>query len=128
MRSAAPHIVPVMLYDGDCGFCAQWVSRWRKTTGVRIRYEPYQRALKDFPIVSEAQCRQAVQLIMPDGQVFSGARAVLEALAGVGHYRFLRTLYLRSSLFARAAEAVYQWVAHRRAWFSKLVGARECRV
>jgi predicted DCC family thiol-disulfide oxidoreductase YuxK len=35
-----------MLFDGDCGFCRRWIGKWKELTGDRVRYAPYQLALK----------------------------------------------------------------------------------
>ena len=29
---------PVLIYDGDCGFCRRWVERWRGVTGDAVEY------------------------------------------------------------------------------------------
>lgn len=111
---------PVMLYDGDCGFCRAWIGRWRAVTGDAVRYEPYQTALPAYPRLTEEACRRAVQLVMPDGSVRSGAHAVFTALArGKGGGRLLRC-YERLPLFGRIAEAVYGLVARHRPLLSRL--------
>ena len=40
--SSPPQARPLLLYDGDCGFCRLWVSRWRGITGEHVDYEPFQ--------------------------------------------------------------------------------------
>lgn len=108
-------MAPVMLYDGDCGFCRRLIKRWQHVTGEYIRYEPYQKALSDFPQLTEAQCRTAVQLILPDGSVFSGARAMFKALALSGKLPFFLWAYGHIPFFGRVSETLYQYVAgHRR--------------
>lgn len=116
-----------MLYDGDCGFCARWIERWKRKTGGAVAYEPYQAALARFPKVTEAACREAVQLIMPDGTVHQAAHAVLHALALAGRGRVLLWAYERLPPFAWLAEAAYQWVAHHRMWLSRS-STTTCRV
>jgi len=68
------HDRPVMVYDGDCGFCQRWILRWQKITGDKIQYVPYQffaiddkEKLRDFPKISIDDCRKAVQFALPDG-------------------------------------------------------------
>ncbi len=111
--------LPTMLFDGDCGFCRRWIRKWNKITGDRVRYAPYQQALAQFPQLTEQQCAAAVQLIMPDGTLFSGAHAVFRALDLGGRYRWLLRLYESRPLFAAVAERLYQLVAHHRVFFSK---------
>jgi lipase maturation factor 1 len=111
---------PTMLFDGDCGFCRCWIRRWETLTGDRVRYVPYQQALARYPQVTEQQCAAAVQLILPDGTVFSGAHAVFRALDLAGRHRWLLRTYERCTLFARVTERFYQLVARHRVSFSKL--------
>ena len=33
---------PILVYDGECGFCRRWIERWRVVTGDRVVYLPYQ--------------------------------------------------------------------------------------
>lgn len=110
-----------MLYDGDCGFCQRWIERWKHKTHGRIDYAPYQETLRRFPQVSERDCREAVQLIMPDGSVTSGAHAVFKALDIGGSSRLPHFLYEHMPPFGRAAEVGYQWVAHHRLLLSRLI-------
>lgn len=109
-----------MLYDGDCGFCTHFVEKWRERTGERIIYKPYQEGIKEFPQVKEEEARGAVQLILPDGAILSGAHAVFKALDEIERYRILHSLYDRFSVFALASEFGYQLVAHHRMVISRL--------
>lgn len=105
-----------MLWDGECGFCARWIRRWQKITGDAVVYYPYQEVLSEFPQVSEADCKAAVQLILPDGRVLSAAHAVLQSLAVAGRAKRLLALYERSRLFRKWADAAYRFVAVNRNW------------
>ena len=117
-RSSRP--AATMLFDGDCRFCRRWVGRWRRLTGGRVKYAPYQEALASYPQVSAQRCAQAVQLIMPDGSVLSGARAAFQALALGGRYRLLSRLYDGLPLFGRVSELAYRLAARCRGLFSGL--------
>ncbi|MFA6316483.1 MAG: DCC1-like thiol-disulfide oxidoreductase family protein [Elusimicrobiota bacterium] len=110
----------MMLIDGDCRFCKDWIGKLRQLTAGRVDYAPYQEALASYPQVTEKQCREAVQLMMPDGSVYSGARAVFKALALSGRYSLLSRLYDDLPLFGRLAESFYQTVAHHRGIISRL--------
>ena len=44
LRVAAPPGKPLLVYDGDCGFCKLWIRRWQRTTGARVDYLPFQDA------------------------------------------------------------------------------------
>lgn len=114
-----PH-KPTMLWDGDCGFCFRWIRRWQKITGDAVEYYPYREKLSELPQVSEADCKVAVQLVLPDGRVLSAAHAVLQSLSIAGRAKRLLALYERSRFFRGWAEGVYRFVAVNRFWLSKL--------
>ena len=111
---------PVMLYDGDCGFCRRWIEKWNKITRDLIVYAPYQTKLVDYPQLTEAGCRAAVQLILPDGSVLSGAGAVFKAL-DIGGKKFGWKAYGHMPFFKSVAEWGYRRVANNRVFFSKLL-------
>jgi len=111
---------PVMLYDGDCGFCQRWIKKWQKITADKVIYAPYQERLKDFPQVTAEQCRQAVQLILPNGQRHSGAHAVFIALALAKRCLWLLWLYDYVPLFGKISEIIYQFIAEHRSLLSSL--------
>src|SRR5215471_854601 len=72
---------PIVLYDGDCGFCKRHVSRWQARAGDAIEFAPYQDASARFPQLSQEQLSRAVHLIEPNGAVSSGAGAVFRMAA-----------------------------------------------
>ncbi len=116
--------LPVMIWDGDCRFCAKWIERWKKRTGDRVRYVPYQDfeidekgCLKQFASLSVDDCKRAVQLVMPDGRHYKGAEAVFRALDYAGSRK--RWLWFYESLpgFKFFSELLYRFVARHRSWF-----------
>ncbi len=109
---------PLMVYDGDCGFCRKWIGRWRHLTGDRVDYEPYQKVSEDYPEIPLADFKKAVQLILPDGRVFQGAQAVFEGLAPVGTLKWLAWIYGHFPGFALVSEWAYAFVASHRQFFS----------
>ena len=40
---------PLLIYDGDCGFCVYSVRYWQKLTGDAVEYRPYQDVAAQFP-------------------------------------------------------------------------------
>jgi len=110
---------PVMLFDGECGFCRGWIKKWNRITGELVSYEPYQEALPRFSEVTRKQCEEAVQLIMPGGKVYSGAHAVFKTLALSGKHPLPLRLYEKLPLFGRVSELFYQLVARHRIFFSR---------
>jgi predicted DCC family thiol-disulfide oxidoreductase YuxK len=109
---------PVLIYDGDCGFCRRWIERCRSLTGEAIEYVPFQDAAPRFPNITIEQFKQAVKLIEPDGRIFSGAEAVYRSLRGVRGCRWLTWAYAVVPGFAPASESVYRWIARHRGRFT----------
>jgi len=115
---ARPPQRPLMIYDGDCGFCRFWVKRWQRSTGSQVAYLPLQdpSIATQFPELPTAALETAVHLIEPDGKVFSGAEAVFRSLAANPSKQWPLRLYRKIPGAALLAEWGYRLVArHRRA-------------
>jgi len=65
----------MLLYDGECGICQEWVDYWQQLTGDKVNYSPYQQAVDDYPDIAVEDLETAIYLIEPDGTVCKGARA-----------------------------------------------------
>ncbi len=113
IRVGSPPPRPLLLFDGDCGFCRAWIARWRPVTKDRVDYAPSQGEEKRFPEIPPDAFRRSVQVVLPDGRVVSGARGVLTALAEGGRRWPLR-LYETVPGAAAVSEAFYRAVAANR--------------
>lgn len=114
-RTPAPDAVPpVLVFDGDCGFCRYWVDYWRALTGDRVVYRPYQEVAADYPAVPRAAFAGAIHLFRPDGSSARGAAAAFEVLATVPGRGLWRRLYHALPPYAWAAERAYDLVARHR--------------
>ena len=105
---------PLLIYDGDCEFCRYCVDYARGATGAAVDYQPYQAVQRDYPDISEAEFRAAIQLVHPDGSVTAGAGAAFEALALGNHSKLWWACYRRLPLFAVLCEWCYRQVAGHR--------------
>jgi predicted DCC family thiol-disulfide oxidoreductase YuxK len=115
---------PLLVFDDDCSFCRAWVEYWKALTGDRVDFSSLQEIGQRFPQISIQQFRSAVQLILPNGEVRSGAHAVFTAQAAVRERRWMLWLYERLPGVATLCEAVYRTIAaHRSAayWMTKLL-------
>jgi predicted DCC family thiol-disulfide oxidoreductase YuxK len=110
----APRERPLLVYDGDCGFCVFWVNRWRRLLGERIAFGPYQEVAERFPELPLERFRSAVQLIETDGTVTSGAEAVLRARAFLPGRRGWLWIYDNIPGARSVFEAGYRFVARHR--------------
>ena len=107
---------PVLLYDGRCAFCRGWVGRIeRRDRGDRIELLPAadRARMPDLPPLSDAALDAEMHLVMPDGRVFSGGRAIPEIMRLLPGGRVPALLFLVPGVPA-LARAAYTWVARRR--------------
>lgn len=81
--ASAPRHRPVLVFDGDCGFCTSSV-RVLERLGARVDVVAWQEADLDDLGVTERAAADAVQLVETDGTVRSGHAAVAAALATAG--------------------------------------------
>ncbi|QPJ66488.1 MAG: DUF393 domain-containing protein [Candidatus Nitrohelix vancouverensis] len=107
---------PLLIYDGDCGFCLFWIERWGHVTADRVDYAPYQEVASRFPNISREQFEKSVQLVEPDGSVYAGAEAVFRALSHApgALAKWPLGCYRKLPGASRVCEAVYRAVANRR--------------
>ena len=110
---------PLLLFDGDCGFCRFWVERWRSITRERVDFAPAQQTAHAFPQIGDAW-KRSVQLVTPDDSVYSGAEAVFRALAFAPEHRWPLAVYQRVPGARPVSEAAYRLVADHRDFFSWL--------
>lgn len=110
---ANPPARPLLVYDGDCGFCKLWIARWQEETGAAVDYRPLQETAARFPEVPREEFERAVKLIEADGRVWSGAAAVYHSL-GAGGRGLNRWSYEHIPGFAAFSELAYRFIAGHR--------------
>jgi predicted DCC family thiol-disulfide oxidoreductase YuxK len=109
---------PLLVYDGDCGFCGYSVRYWKKLTGDRVDYRPYQEVAARYPAIPIADFQRAVQFISPDGHRASAAEASFLTLSHARGKGFWLVLYRKLPGFAIISELVYAFIAaHRPAFY-----------
>jgi predicted DCC family thiol-disulfide oxidoreductase YuxK len=111
---------PLLIYDGDCGFCVYWARYWQKLTGDRVGYRPYQEVAAQYPEISEAEFQRAVQYIAPHGQRASAAEASFLTLSHAPGKAFWLALYRRVPGFAPLSELAYAFIAAHRSAFYRI--------
>ena len=105
--------IPIVLFDGRCGFCTWSVHVARKYVRPRAQFLAYQSVdLDQFP-VSREECEAAVQFV--DGaKVSSGALAVGRILGvGVGMWPQVGRVVSAPAVLP-VSERVYRFVARHR--------------
>jgi lipase maturation factor 1 len=109
---------PLLIFDGHCGFCRIWIEYWKALTAGRVEYAPSQDVGHLYPQIPEQNFRESVQLVMPDGEVSSGARAVATTLTYASAMSWALWAYEHLPWLAPASEAAYRVIAtHRNVFY-----------
>ncbi|MBI4436532.1 MAG: DUF393 domain-containing protein [Candidatus Omnitrophica bacterium] len=108
---------PLLLWDGDCGFCRRWITRWQYLTGEKVDYAPFQEKGDQFPEIPKESFINSVQLVEPDGKIYRGAEAVFRTLAYAPGRRWMLWVYQRVPGAAPLTEWGYRFVARHRSTF-----------
>jgi predicted DCC family thiol-disulfide oxidoreductase YuxK len=112
--NAATASRPLLVFDGDCGFCALWVRYWRELTREAVDYQPYQEVADQYPGIEVAEFQHASQYITADGQYAGGAEASFRVLSHARGKEFWLALYQKLPGFAALSEFVYSIIAAHR--------------
>ncbi len=109
-----PQDLPTVVYDGDCAICRYWVAYWQDLTADRVIYRAYQQAAAEFPTIPPEAFQRAIQLIEPDGHVYSGAAATFRLLRHAPGRAAWWWCYSHLPGFASLSECAYAFLARRR--------------
>ena len=87
----------VLIYDAECPVCraaAEWVRRNASVPGT-FEFLPCRSAetRSRFPALAEAACLQALHLVLPDGTILVGERALPEILRRTRRYRWAAVFF-----------------------------------
>lgn len=106
----------VLLYDGHCRFCqsqALRLTRLAAKGAIETRSFHDDGVLDQFPNVSHEMCMQAMQLVSPEGIVYSGMEAAARALATRPVIGLPALIYYLPGL-RQVSDEVYRWIAANR--------------
>src|SRR5271155_3066570 len=95
---------PLLIFDGNCGFCRIWIQYWVQLTGTRVEYAASQDVAANYPQIPADSYSQSVQLMMSSGEAMSGARAVFTTLTYAPGMKWLLWAYQHVPGFAPLAE------------------------
>ncbi len=105
---------PLLVYDGDCAFCAIWVRYWQQLTAEAVDYRPYQEVASNFPGIALTEFQRASQYITPNGHYAGAAEASFRVLGHARGKEFWLALYQKLPGFAVLSEFVYSIIAAHR--------------
>ncbi|HXZ60754.1 MAG TPA: lipase maturation factor family protein [Steroidobacteraceae bacterium] len=118
--SPANRARPLLIYDGDCGFCGYWARYWQALTGERVEFRSYQEVAAQHPAIPLPEFQRAVQYIAVDGRRASAAEASFLTLSHAKGLSLWLALYRRLPGFAPAAERTYAFIASHRPAFYRI--------
>jgi predicted DCC family thiol-disulfide oxidoreductase YuxK len=118
-RVGSPPERPLLVFDGNCGFCRFWIAWWRHRAASSVDVEPSQQPdiSRRFPEITRDRFARAVQLIEVDGRVSEGAEAVFRALA-LGGRRTPLWAYQSVPGVAPVTERAYRLIANHRSFWA----------
>lgn len=119
----------VLIYDGECPICrgaADWVRRNAVTGAFDYLSCHSEELTRRFPAIERAACLQAMHLVLPDGTILVGEKAVPEILSRLRgrRHRFAAALF-RVPGAEILSRVFYRWFAGRRYHISKLISPRK---
>ncbi|AEW92618.1 MULTISPECIES: thiol-disulfide oxidoreductase DCC family protein [Streptomycetaceae] len=106
---------PVLVYDGDCGFCTSAARFAERRVRPRCAVTAWQDADLAALGVTRQRAEYEVLWVTPAGRVYGGAAAVAKALLSAGRGWAVPGAVLELPGVRRVAGAGYRWVARNRA-------------
>ena len=104
---------PVLVYDGDCGFCST-AARFAQRVLGPVRVEPWQFLdLESLGLTAE-QCERAVQWVAEDGTVHPAELGVIAALRHAGGAWRVMAVLLALPGVRHTSAVVYRVIARYR--------------
>ena len=116
-----------LIYEGECAVCrgaAEWVRR-NAAPGTFEFFSCHSEELpRRFPAVERAACLQAMHLVLPDGTILIGEKAVPEILSRLKsrRHRWAATLF-RLPGAGILSRAFYRWFAGHRYRISRFLSS-----
>ncbi|MAP79974.1 MAG: thiol-disulfide oxidoreductase [Aequorivita sp.] len=117
-----PSKKPMMIWDGDCGFCKYWIIRYKSKTEDRVSYKTYQEAAGYFKDIPLKEFQKASRFIDLNGTVYSGPNSIYKTFT-----YYIQTpspqwhnLYNASQLFRFISNSGYNFIAKNRSFMFKL--------
>jgi predicted DCC family thiol-disulfide oxidoreductase YuxK len=116
-----------LIYDGECAFCKRcvdWIAK-RARPGA-LEYLPFQAPARGerFPQLTEEQCLEGMQLVLPGGDVRSGEKAVPDLLSRLKRWRWIAFVFELPGINLVAGPA-YRLIVRNRYMISEFVRKKD---
>ncbi len=106
----------VLIYDAACPVCSSMV-KWIQDNAIAGSFElvPCQAVPASSPylVIKGEDCLQAMHVVLPDGTILAGERALPEIATRLRKYRFAGVLFKLPGALT-LSRIVYRWFAGRR--------------
>ncbi len=106
----------VLIYAGDFSICrktAYWTERNKRGDVLELLPCQAEVVRSRFPFMGETVCMKAMQIVLPDGRVLSGERALPEIINRLRRSYWIAWLF-RLPGSGILSHAFYRWFARRR--------------
>lgn len=109
----------VLIWDGQCGFCNFWKTRWQEKTKGKISFKTYQEFADNFPDIPLKEFKKASRLIETNGKIYSGPDSAYRSLWHAGTKSYHK-FYSSNSLFRKLSDHAYNHIAKNRSFYFSL--------
>ncbi|HEA21835.1 hypothetical protein LCGC14_0665920 [marine sediment metagenome] len=111
----SPKLKPVLVWDGECGFCKFWIIRLKTRTEDRIDFKTYQDVADSFPDIPLKEFKKASRLIETNGSVYSGPDSLYRGLEhSKKPTRLWHRWYVQYNFFTKLSDYGYNIIAKNR--------------
>ena len=118
-----PSEKPMMVWDGECGFCKYWVTRWHNLTGNSIVYKTYQEVAQQYQDIPLKEFKKASRLIETNGAIYSGPDSAYRSYTYTKKNHSWHQWYQKYDWFTALSDHGYNYIAKNRGFFFKLTKA-----
>ena len=105
-----------LIYDGECGLCrkaAKWVNFHARPGEIETLPCQSEERKRRFPNMDETRCLEAMQLVLPNGDVYSGEDAFPPLLRRMRGWRWMAGVF-NLPLVGRISPRLYRTIATHR--------------
>lgn len=105
-----------LIYDGECGLCrkaAKWVNSHARPGEIETLPCQSEERKRRFPNMDEARCLEAMQLVLTNGDVYSGEEALSPLFKRMRGWRWVAGVF-SLPLVNRVSPPLYRAIAKHR--------------